>query len=279
PHRDRHALARRGRDVAEPRAAHPAELGDVDREHARGGAGHGLRGKPLRLSLSQRRRRRHVAQALARVRRGVVDRVGAPVVRGGLRAFDADTHVNPAADVLDRHVDPSFRPRLAELDPYRVAAGQMIGGTPDTSQYRVATKFYRRVLGDARPHETFTGRARQWRGRKNPGVGVQGDQAENRIKDMAEEGSDAQFLVPTLWPSVVVLPDVTIEVELIRAYHRHAAAFCGQFPERLKTAIVASTRAVDEAVREIRHWGRSTWAVAVMPLLGDDRPVDHPDLE
>src|SRR5206468_5168481 len=47
----------------------------------------------------------------------------------------------------------------------------------------------------------------------------------------------------------------------------------------LKTAIVASTRAVDEAVREIRHWGASTWAVAVMPLLGDDRPVDHPDLE
>jgi len=200
-------------------------------------------------------------------------------VRGGLRAFDADTHVNPAADVLDRYVDPGFRPRLAGLEPHRVPTGQMIGGTPDTSQYRVATKLYRRVLGDARPHETFTGRAVQWRGSKKPRLGVQDDQAENRIKDMDDEGTDAQFLVPTLWPSVVGLPDVTIEIELIRAYHRHAAAFCGQFPARLKTAIVASTRAVDEAVREIRHWGASTWAVAVMPLLGDDRPVDHPDLE
>src|SRR5207249_5639977 len=45
------------------------------------------------------------------------------------------------------------------------------------------------------------------------------------------------------------------------------------------TLFRSSTRAVDEAVREIRHWGTSTWAVAVMPLLGDDRPVDHPDLE
>ena len=200
-------------------------------------------------------------------------------MRDGFKAWDADTHVNPAADVLDRYVDPGFRPRLAELEPHRVPTGQMIGGTPDTSQYRVATKFYRRVLGDARPHETFTGRAVQWRGSKKPRLGVQDDQAENRITDMDDEGTDAQFLVPTLWPSVVGLPDVTIEIELIRAYHRHAATFCGQFPARLKTAIVASTRAVDEAVREIRHWGTSTWAVAVMPLLGDDRPVDHPDLE
>ena len=74
-------------------------------------------------------------------------------MRDGFRAFDADTHVNPAADVLDRYVDPSFRPRLAELAPYRVASGQMIGGTPGTDQYRVNTKFYRRVLGQAGPHD------------------------------------------------------------------------------------------------------------------------------
>ena len=38
--------------------------------------------------------------------------------------------------------------------------------------------------------------------------------------------------------------------------------------------IVASTRDVDEAVREIREWGKSKWAVAVMPLLAkDSRPT------
>ena len=58
-------------------------------------------------------------------------------MRQGLRAWDADTHVNPAADVLDRYVDPDFRARLPELAPHRVASGKMIGGTPDTDQYRI----------------------------------------------------------------------------------------------------------------------------------------------
>ena len=92
-------------------------------------------------------------------------------MRNGFRAFDADTHVNPAANVLDRYVDPSFRPRLADLAPHRVASGTMIGGTPDTDQYRVATKFYRRVLGEAGAHETFTGRGTHWMGTKQPRVG------------------------------------------------------------------------------------------------------------
>jgi len=29
-------------------------------------------------------------------------------MRDGLRVYDADTHVNPAAEVLERYVDPSF---------------------------------------------------------------------------------------------------------------------------------------------------------------------------
>jgi hypothetical protein len=200
-------------------------------------------------------------------------------MRDGFRAFDADTHVNPSAEVLDRYVDPSFRPRLAELLPHRVPSGQMMGGTPGSHQYRVATKLYRRVLGQAAPHETFTGRGTHWMGSKTPRAGVQDDQAAARVQDMDDEGTDAQFLVPTSWASAVGLPDVTLEVGLIRAYHRHAADFCGQSPGRLTTAIVASSRAVDEAVREIRQWGGSRWAVAVLPLLGKDVPVDHPDLE
>src|SRR4026209_1138558 len=141
-------------------------------------------------------------------------------MRDGFRAFDADTHVNPAADVLGRYADPRFRPRPAELAPYRVASGQMIGGTPGTDQYRVATKLYRRVLGQANPHESFTGRGPHWLGARQPRV---------------EGGADALSLVPTSCVSVVGLPDVELEVGLIRAFHRQAAEFCGQFPGRLNT--------------------------------------------
>ena len=108
---------------------------------------------------------------------------------------------------------------------------------------------------------------------------MQDDQAENRVKDMDDEGTDVHLLVHGGWTGVVGLADAELEVGLIRAYHRYMADFCGQFPARLKGMIIASTRAVDEAVREIRQWGTSKWAVAVQPLLGKDRPVDHPDLE
>jgi predicted TIM-barrel fold metal-dependent hydrolase len=200
-------------------------------------------------------------------------------MKNGFRVYDADTHVNPAAEVLERYVDAPMRARLADLAPYRVASGRSIGGTPDTHQYRVGTKFYRRVLGQAGPDMAFTGRSTTWRGSKQPRPGVQDDQAENRIQDMDDEGTDVHFLIPASWTSVVGLDDAELEVGLIRAYHRHMADFCGQFPARLKSMIVASAHAVDDAVREIRQWGNSKWAVAVMPLLGKDMPVDHPDLE
>ena len=199
-------------------------------------------------------------------------------MRNGLHVYDTDTHVNPAAEVLDRYVDPSFRPRLADLAPYRLPAGQPVAGV-QLHNYRVGTKAYPRILGEAGPHATFTGRGTTWKGTKQPRPGVQDDQAENRVQDMDDEGADVHLLIPTAWLSVVGLDDVELEVGLIRAYHRHMADFCGQFPSRLKTMVVVSTRAVDEAIREIRQWGTSKWAVAVMPLLGKDRPVDHPDLE
>src|SRR5438046_872253 len=170
-------------------------------------------------------------------------------MRAGLKAWDADTHVNPAAEVLERYVDPSFRPRLAELTAHRHASGQ-IGGTPNTHQYRVGTKFYRRVLGEASAHETFTGRGTNWRGTKQPRAGVQDDQAENRIMDMDDEGTDAHLLIPTSWVSGVGLPAVELEVGLTLRDHAQAADFRRPFPGSRQTAAGAQERHVGEAGRE-----------------------------
>ena len=51
------------------------------------------------------------------------------------------------------------------------------------------------------------------------------------------------------------LDDPSLEVGMIRAYHRHMADFCADYSNRLKSMIVASARNPDEAVREIREWG------------------------
>ncbi len=111
----------------------------------------------------------------------------------------------PAAEVLDRYVDPSFRARLPELEPYRLPSGQGVGGGAPMHQYRVGTKYYRRVLGEKAPADTFTGRETQWRGTKMPRPGIQDDQPGNRVADMDEEGVDTHFLIPTSWLSVVGL--------------------------------------------------------------------------
>ncbi|HEU0217643.1 MAG TPA: amidohydrolase family protein [Stellaceae bacterium] len=200
-------------------------------------------------------------------------------MRNGFRVYDSDTHVLPAAEVLERYVDPAFRPRLAELAPYRVqarAANEDHGGLHN---YRVATKYYRRILGEAGPRETHSGRESVWRGSRAPRPGVQDDAAADRVADMDDEGADVQFLIPTSWVSLCGLDDPSLEQGMIRAYHRHMADFCGRHPTRLKGLIRASGRDVDGAVQEIRTWGNASWAVAVQPSLGLDVPADHPDLE
>jgi predicted TIM-barrel fold metal-dependent hydrolase len=194
-------------------------------------------------------------------------------MKNGYRVYDADTHVSPSAEVLERYIDPGFRPRLAELAPYRRATDE------DLHSYSFGRKYYRRVLGEAAPRADFTGRESRWRGGKLPRPGVQDAAADNRVLDMDDEGTDVHFLIPGSFMSFVGLDDPAYEVALSRAYHRHIADFCARSPDRLKSLIVASGRDVDAAVGEIRQWGKSKWAVAVKPLLPPDMPVDHPDLD
>jgi hypothetical protein len=42
-------------------------------------------------------------------------------MKEGFRVYDTDTHIDPGADVLEKYVDPSFRPRLDDLAPYQIA--------------------------------------------------------------------------------------------------------------------------------------------------------------
>jgi len=201
-------------------------------------------------------------------------------MKNGFRVFDSDTHVEPSAEVLERYVDPAFRARLPDIAAYRQPMRPNTpGSSPGRHVYRFGQISYRRILGEAAPRETHSGRDTVWMGSKQPRPGVQDDQSESRVKDMDDEGTDAHFLIPTAWTSFVGHEDPSIEVNLIRAYHRHMGDFSAQYPERLKSMIVASARDVDAAVKEIREHGKSRWAVAVMPLVTKDVPADHPSLE
>ena len=200
-------------------------------------------------------------------------------MRDGYKVFDADTHVDPSAEVLERYVDPSFRSRLAELEPYRVARGTNVEGQP-RHVYQVGRRTYQRELGKPAPLPQYTGGdSGAARGTQKPAPGVRDDNADGRIKDMDQEGVDANLMVPGAWYSVQALEDPSLDLGLIRAYHRYMNDFCSPYPDRLKGLLVVSGRSIEDAVTEIRAWGKSRWAVAVWPFPGMDKPLDHPDLE
>ena len=205
---------------------------------------------------------------------------GAGITKNGFKVWDADTHVEPSAEVIDKYLDPGFRNRIPELTQFRVPISPTTpGSSPGRHVYRFGQISYKRILGEAAPRPEHTGRASVWMGSKQPRRGVQDDAADARIADMDEEGVDAHFLIPTAWTSLVGHDDAALETNVIRAYHRHMEDFCAGHPGRLTSMIVASARNVDAAVQEIRTWGNSKWAVAVMPLVTKDVPADHPSLE
>ena len=40
-------------------------------------------------------------------------------MKNGYKVADMDTHVGPSMETLEKYVDPSFRPRMPEFEPYR----------------------------------------------------------------------------------------------------------------------------------------------------------------
>jgi predicted TIM-barrel fold metal-dependent hydrolase len=200
-------------------------------------------------------------------------------LRNGFKVYDSDTHVQPAAEVLEQYVDPSFRPKLQELERYKSPLGSYKEDGTQLHLYRIDTKYYRRVLGHGTLDQSFTGRESRWMGSKPARPRVQDDKPDNRVQDMDDEGADVHFLIPATWTGIVGLKDEEVERGLNSAYHRYMADYCAQSPERLKGMILVSGLNVEHSVAEIRQWGKSKWAVAVRPILDKDMPPDHPDLE
>jgi len=147
-------------------------------------------------------------------------------MKNGFKVWDSDTHVEPSAEVIDKYLDPGFRNRLPELAQFRAPIAETTpGSSPGRHVYRFGQISYKRILGEAEPRPEHTGRASVWMGSKRPRVGVQDDEAENRIADMDDEGVDAHFLIPTAWTSLVGHEDPSLETNVIRAYHRHMEDF------------------------------------------------------
>ena len=91
-------------------------------------------------------------------------------MKEGFRVYDTDTHINPGADVLEKYVDPGFRPRLDDLAPYRRAIKSRSVDGSIRHTYSFAHKAYERTLGEAEPRPGSAD-GRVWRGERRPSPG------------------------------------------------------------------------------------------------------------
>ena len=198
------------------------------------------------------------------------------MAKDGYKIFDSDTHVGPLINVIDQFMTDTERKKLEAWSEFKVVnkAGNIT--------YHRGQRRYRRKLGTAKAEETpggymagFTGVAKK----REVSPFVDADAAE-RIKDMDFEGADVNLTLPSgWWGTWTATDDVALEAGMYRAYHRWMEAYCGKFPGRLGGVILACGRDIPSAVEEIKRWGKSGWAWAVLPYAPYGMPLDHPDFE
>ncbi len=198
------------------------------------------------------------------------------MAKDGYKIFDSDTHVGPLINVIDQFMTDAERKKLDAWSEFKV-----VNKKGDIT-YNRGQRRYRRKLGTAKAEETpggymagFTGVAKK----REVSPLVDADAAE-RIKDMDFEGADVNLTLPSgWWGTWTATDDVALEAGMYRAYHRWMEAYCGKFPGRLGGVILACGRDIPSAVEEIKRWGKSGWAWAVLPYAPYGMPLDHPDFE
>jgi predicted TIM-barrel fold metal-dependent hydrolase len=87
------------------------------------------------------------------------------------------------------------------------------------------------------------------------------------------------MMVPDVGIGLSVLGDPTIEMSLIRGYHRLVEDKVSRHPGRFMALLAVTGTDIENSVEEIKRWGQSDWAAGVLPFAAVDQPLDHPHME
>ena len=100
------------------------------------------------------------------------------------------------------------------------------------------------------------------------------DDPSERIKDMDLEGEDVNLMLPSGWfGSFTADNDLVLETGMYRAYHQWMEDYCKPYPDRLGGVILCSARDIPGSVAEIKKWGKSRWAWAIMVYAPADMQI------
>jgi predicted TIM-barrel fold metal-dependent hydrolase len=194
----------------------------------------------------------------------------------GFKIFDTDTHVGPAANVLERYLTPAEKLRLVPWEP-----DKWTDPRNGQTMYRRFYRKYLRRLGSATPDpdKPRTSRFEETVNRAEPRHEAEVDPAE-RIKDMDLEGVDANLILPSSWfGTFTAHDDIPLEAAMYRAYHRWMREYCGAYPNRLKGVILICYRDLENSLKELERCAKEDWPLATFVYAPASVPLDHPALE
>jgi len=192
------------------------------------------------------------------------------------RVIDADGHVTEPADLWERYLEPTWRPRAIRIA--RDAANLevlLIDGKP----HHVYAPGTLGVLGGIGmdPAKLLEPGCHTYREACPPG----GWDPAARLRVMDEEGIDACVFYPTIgltWEGHVEEP--ALAAAYCRAYNTWLIDFCRAAPARLVGAAHLSLLDLDEAVREARRVAKAGMRAAfVRPDLTRGMPLGHRDFD
>ncbi len=211
-------------------------------------------------------------------------------MKDGYKIADMDTHVIPSMETLEQYVDPSFRSRIPEFQPYRRSR---TGNEKEGTSLFIRVTRYDRMIGEAPPDGDTTvpdGPGGAGRGvgegrtaghhRVKPQPRVQSENSVGRVQDMDLEGRDLDFLYPSNWAQgMISFEDVTLGEGIWQAYHRYAKEYCSVAPDRLKSMALLPGSDLEWSMGELKSIANEDWLSAVWLVLPEGMPYDHPDLE
>lgn len=200
------------------------------------------------------------------------------MTKNGFRIFDADTHVGPAVNVIDKHLSESEKRRLDSWEEFKWVDSR--NGNVEYTRYRLN---YMRPLGSAEympaPDQ---GRASRFTGqlKHHPALPTSETDPAVRIKDMDMEGVDVNLTLPSSWfGTFSAHDDIELEMAMYRAFHRWMADYCSSYPARIKGVICVCARDVEGSLKELERCAQEDWPLAAHVYVPNDMPIDHPDLE
>ena len=209
------------------------------------------------------------------------------MARNGFKVLDADTHVYEPCEVLETYLSDRWKEALANSrtpitrTALRGGMHTYIVGDARSGQRRLGSreKAVRPAAPSGDQQASGTPWGVQWKGPPWPTERVNVD-SHARVADMDIEGTDLHVIIPTRGVNgFASAEDVGLELAMYEAYHRYMADYCGPYPRRLKSIILASTRNLDASLEEIDRCAKQDWPVALFPITPVGMPIDDPALD